>query len=127
MQRVLRWCNKVKEFSPTLHYSEGPSILADNLSWLYCLVTPAQIAEGQSLIDLAVVSDDKDELYLLEQESTGLNDDEIGKALECYLNLPEMPHPDRNPLNYAHICKQQQEDEKLLALQAKYPDNYANL
>ena len=110
-----------------LHYIERPCILADNLSGLYRLVTQAQIAEGQNLVDLAVVSDDEDELYLLEQESTGLNDDEIGKALECYLNLPEMPLPDRNPLNYAHIRKQQQEDKKLLALQAKYSDNYANL
>jgi hypothetical protein len=38
-----------------------------------------------------------------------------------------MPHPDHNPLNYAHIHEQQQQDEKLLALQAKYPDNYVNL
>jgi hypothetical protein len=30
-------------------------------------------------------------------------------------------------LNYAHICEQQQQDEKLLALQARYPDNYINL
>ena len=37
---------KIKEFSPMLHYIEGPcNILADNLSRLHCLVTPAQIAE----------------------------------------------------------------------------------
>ncbi|KAL7474275.1 hypothetical protein ACHAW6_000252 [Cyclotella cf. meneghiniana] len=47
MQRVLRWRNDVKEFSPTLKYIEGPhNILADNLSWLNCLITPAQIVEG---------------------------------------------------------------------------------
>ena len=124
----LRWHNKVEEFSPTLHYIEGPhNSLADNLSWLHCLVTPAQIAERKSLIDSAVVSDDKDELYFLVQEYAGLNDDEIWQTLEYYLNLPEMPHPDRNPLNYAHIRDQQQQDDKLLALQAKYPDNYVNL
>ena len=38
-----------------------------------------------------------------------------------------MLHPDRNLLNYTHICEQQQQDEKLLGLQAKYPDNYMNL
>eukprot|EP00804_Cyclotella_cryptica_P009471 CCRYP_017760-RA/>CCRYP_017760-RA protein AED:0.51 eAED:0.51 QI:0/-1/0/1/-1/0/1/0/347 len=63
-QRVLCWHNKVKEFSPTLHYIEGPcNILADNLSWLHCLVTPAQIAEGKSLVAPAVVSDEEDEGY----------------------------------------------------------------
>jgi hypothetical protein len=107
-QSVLRWHNHVEEFSPTLHYIEDPrNILADNLSWLHCLVTPAQIAEGKSLVDPAVVSNDEDELYFLEQEYTGLNDDEIWQMLECYLNLPEMPHPDCNPLNYAHIHEQQ--------------------
>ena len=62
MQCVLHWHNKVEEFSPTLHYIEGPhNILADNLSRLHCLVAPAQIMEGKSLIDPAVVSDDEDE------------------------------------------------------------------
>jgi hypothetical protein len=41
-QRVLHWCTKIKEFSPMLHYIEGPrNILANNLSRLHCLVTPA--------------------------------------------------------------------------------------
>ena len=127
-QRVLRWRNKVEEFSPTLHYIEGPrNILADNLSRLHRLVTPAQIAEGKSLVDPAVVSDDEDEGYFLEQEYAGFNDDELTELLECYLNLPEIPHPERNPLNYAHIREQQQQDAKLLALQTQSPDNYVNL
>jgi hypothetical protein len=104
MQRVLHWCNKVEEFSPTLHYIKGPrNILADNLFWLHHLVTLAQIAEGKSRIDPAVVSDDEDELYFLEQEYTSLSDDELWQTFECYLNLPEMPHPDRNPLNGSHL------------------------
>jgi len=128
MQCLLHWYNKVEKFSPTLHYIGGPhNILYDNLSRLHRLVTPAQIAEGKSLIDPAVVSDDKDELYFLEQEYAGLNDDEIWQTLVCYLNLPEMPHPDDNLLNYADIRDQQQQDDKLLALQEKYPDNYINL
>jgi hypothetical protein len=47
--------------------------------------------------------------------------------IECYLNLPDTPHPDENPLNYAHIRELQQHDKQLLALQVKYPDNYVNL
>jgi hypothetical protein len=47
-QPVLRWGTKFEEFSPMLHYIEAPrNILADNLSRLHCLVTPAQIAEGK--------------------------------------------------------------------------------
>ncbi len=56
MQRVLRWHTKIEEFSPILNYIEGPrNILADTLSRLCCLVTPAQIAEGKKLVDPAEV------------------------------------------------------------------------
>ncbi len=49
-QCVLHWHTKIEEFSPILHYIEGPhNILADNLSKRHCLVTPAQIAEGRNL------------------------------------------------------------------------------
>jgi hypothetical protein len=40
-----------------LHYIEGPrSIFANNLLRLHCLVTPAQIADGKKLVELAEVS-----------------------------------------------------------------------
>jgi hypothetical protein len=56
-QRVLRWRTKIEEFLPMLHYIEGPrNILADNLSRLHCLVTPAQIAEGKKLVEPTEVS-----------------------------------------------------------------------
>jgi hypothetical protein len=69
-QRVLRWRTKIEEFSPILHYIEGPhNILADNLSRLHCLVTPAQIAEGKKFIEPTEVSIEKeDEAYFLDQE-----------------------------------------------------------
>jgi hypothetical protein len=48
-QRVLQWHTKIEEFSPMLHYIEGPcNILADNLSRLHRLIKPAQIAEGKN-------------------------------------------------------------------------------
>ncbi len=53
-QRVLCWRTKIEEFLPMLHYIEGPrNILANNLSRLHCLVTPAQIAEGKKLVEPA--------------------------------------------------------------------------
>ncbi len=104
------------------------NILANNLSRLNCLVTPAQIAEGEKIVELAEVSnEEEDEAYFLDQEYSGLYDNEVWECIECYLNLLETPHPDQNPLNYAHICELQQQDKQLLAVQVKYPDYYVNL
>ncbi len=68
-QCVLRWHTKMEEFLPMLHYIEGPcNILADNLSRLHRLVTPAQIAEGKKLVEPAEVSiEEEDEAYFLDQ------------------------------------------------------------
>jgi hypothetical protein len=63
----------------------------------------------------------------LDQEYSGLYNEDAWECIECYLNLPDTPHPDENPLNYAHICELQQQDKQLLALQVKCPDNYVNL
>jgi hypothetical protein len=49
-QHLLRWRTKVEEFLPILHYIEGPrNILADNLSRLHPLVTPARLRRGRNL------------------------------------------------------------------------------
>jgi hypothetical protein len=128
-QCVLHWHTKIEEFSPILHYIEGPrSILANNFYRLHRLVTPAQIMEGKKLVEPAEVSnEEEDEAYLLDQEYSGLYDENIWECIEFYLNLPDTPHPDENPLNYAHIRELQQQVKQLLALQAKFPDNYVNL
>jgi hypothetical protein len=128
-QHVLRWHTKIEEFSPMLHYIKGPhNILANNLSRLHHLVTLAQIAEGKKLVEPAEVSiKEEDKAYFLDQEYSGLYNENIWECIECYLNLPDTPHPDENSLNYAHIRELQQQDEQLLALQVKYPDNYVNL
>jgi hypothetical protein len=112
-----------------LHYIEGPcNIRANNLSRLHCLVTPAQITEGKKLVEPTEVAiEEEDKAYFLDQEYSGLYNENVWECIECYLNLPDTPHSDENPLNYAHICELQQQDEQLLALQVKYPDNYVNL
>ncbi len=96
-----------------LHYIEGLcNILASNLSRLHCLITPAQIAEGKKLIELAKVSiEEEDKVCILNQEYSGLYNEDIWECIECYLNLPDTPHPDENRLNYAHICEMQQQNE----------------
>jgi hypothetical protein len=84
--------------------------------------------EGKKPIEPAEASNkEEDKAYFLDQEYYGLYDDVIWECIECYLNLPDTPHPDENPLNYAHICELQQQDKQLPALQVKYPDNYVNL
>jgi hypothetical protein len=125
-QHVLCWRTKIEEFSPILHYIEGlRNILADNLSRLHCLVTPAQIAVGEKLVEPAEVSNEEEEkVYFLDQEYSGLYNEDVWECTECYLNLPDTPHLDENLLNCAHICELQQQDEQLLALQVKYLDNY---
>jgi hypothetical protein len=67
-QCMLRWRTKIEEFSPMLHYIEGPcNILVDNLSRLNCLVTSAQIAEGKKLVEPAEVSsEEEDKTYFLD-------------------------------------------------------------
>ncbi len=112
-----------------LHCIEGPcNILANNLSRLHCLVTLAQITEGKKLIEPAEVSiEEEDKANFLDQEYSGLYDEDVWECIECYLNLPDTHHQDENPLSYAHICELQQQDKQLLALQVKYPDNYGNL
>ncbi len=129
MQCMLCWHTKIEKFSPMLHYIKGPrNVLANNLSRLHCLVTPTQVAEGKKLVEPAEVSNEEEgEAYFLDQEYSGLYDDDIWECIECYLDLPNTPHPDKNPLNYAHICKLQQQEEQLHALQVKYPDNYVSL
>ena len=126
-QRVLRWRNKVKEFLPWLHYIKGPwKILADNLSRLLCLPTPSQIVEGKKLGEPTIVLDDKDDEdgFLATCKNSGCLDDDIYNIFECYLNLPKIPDLVQNPLSFACIREQQQQDEQLLALQAKYPEQY---
>jgi hypothetical protein len=74
-QRVLRWRTKIEEFSPMLHYIQGPrNILANNLSRLHPLVTTAQIPEGnKKLVEPAEVSiEEEAEAYYLDQEYSGL-------------------------------------------------------
>jgi hypothetical protein len=89
---------------------------------------PRQIVEEKKLKEPAEVSNkEEDEAYFSDQKHSGLYNNNVWECIECYLNLPDAPHLDKNPLNHAHICQLQQQDEQLLAQQVIYPDNYVNL
>ncbi len=79
MQCVLCWHTKIEEFSPILHCIRGPhNILADNLSRLHHLVTPAQIAEGRKLVEPAEASnEEEDKAYFLDQEYSGFYNENV--------------------------------------------------
>jgi hypothetical protein len=83
MQRVLQWHIKIEEFSPILHYIKGPhNILANNLSRLHCLVTPAQIAEGKKLVEPAEISnEEEDKAYFLDQEYSCHYDENVWQCI----------------------------------------------
>ena len=104
-QRVLRWRNKIEEYSPILHYIEGPkNLLADNMSRLQRKITPDLLAEGKNLVDPRPETEDDDEhAFYVDLSYSGLQDEEIFDVLECYLNLPQMDNPELNPLNFFHI------------------------
>jgi hypothetical protein len=55
------------------------NILADQLSRLEIIPTPAQLAEGKKLVEPAEVTDDEeeDEAYFMDQEFTGLYDNNV--------------------------------------------------
>ncbi len=86
------------------------NILSHNYSRLHPLITLAQIAEGKKLVEPAEVFIEKeDEVYFLDQEYSGLYN--VWECIECYLNLPDTPHTDENPLNYVHISELQQQNK----------------
>jgi hypothetical protein len=98
------------------------------ISRIHCLVTPAQIAEGNKILEPVEVSiEEEDKAYFLDQEYSSLYNENVWECIECYLDLPDTPHPDENPLNYAHIRELQQQDKQLLAPQVKYTDNSVNV
>jgi hypothetical protein len=80
--------------------------------------------EGKKLVEPAEAPIEEEyEVYFLDQEYSNLYDDKVWECIECYLNLPETSHLGSNPLNYAHFCESQQQNEQLLALQVNNSDN----
>ncbi len=113
---------KITVFIPW--YKRPPQYSSHNYSRSNCLITPAQIAEGKKLVEPAEVSiEEEDEAYFLDQEYSGLYDENVWECIECYLNLLDTLHPNENPLNYVNITELQQQNEQLLALQVNNSDN----
>ena len=69
-QRVLRLRSYVEEYSPKLHYIEGPkNILADNFSRLHRLPTPIELSTAPSLVPVSDESEpDEVDGYSIDDE-----------------------------------------------------------
>ena len=57
---------------------------------------------------------------------SGVSDPLIYELLYCYLNLPEIDILEENPLNFQFLAEKQQEDDYLLELHVRFPDQYVN-
>jgi hypothetical protein len=82
--------------------------------------------EGKKLVEPAIDSEDEDNKdgFLASCEDSGCLNEDIYNIFECYLNLPEIPDLAQNPLSFSCIREKQQQDEQLLALHVKYPEQY---
>jgi hypothetical protein len=68
MQCMLCWHTKIEHFS-SLNVIGPRQYCSHYHSRLHCLVTPAQIAEGQKLVEPTEVSNkERDEVYFLDQD-----------------------------------------------------------
>ena len=96
-----------------MHYVKGATnVIADTFSRLERVDEPS-VLEGKNMPLEMPIEPDK-----------GCDIIQDAYMLECFLNLPRLSDPGKNPLNYEYIAQQQLEDEKLQHMASKYPKNY---
>jgi hypothetical protein len=104
-QCVFQWHNKIDEFSPWLHYGQGKKEHSCNHSLSSPLPPhPCSDCKGEEIGKPAAVSDnDKDKVYIINYDWSGIYDIEILKSCEYYHNFPNMPQPKQTPLSHENI------------------------
>ena len=70
--------------------------------------------------------DDEIEAFHNSVDYSGVSDPLIYELLDFYLNLSDIDILEENPLNFQFPAEKQQEDDYLLALQVRFPDQYFN-
>ncbi len=134
----LRWISYVDEYSPTLHYVEGPrNVIADTFSRLLRLndtsasVGKKAIPEDSELSNYSIFDDEETFNCLVHLPCFTSRKRQKSKLKkkkwhdQCYLNLPEDIIED-NPLDIENIKEKQIEDEKLQQLVTKHPECYSH-
>ena len=142
-ERRLQWISYVDEYSPTLHYVEGPrNVIADTFSRLSCQDdTPALVGKKPFTTDSELASyslfDDKeifDCLVILpcftsrkkrKQQTSKKHCRSYNESTnnQCNLNLPEDMVED-NPLDIENIKEKQDEDNDLQQSAIRHPEWY---
>jgi len=142
-ERRLRWISYVVEYSPTLHYVEGPrNVIADTFSRLLCqdytlaLVGKKAFTANSELASYSYFDDEEifDDLVTLpcftsrkkrkQQTSKKRHRSNDGSTNnQCYLNLPEDMVED-NPLDIENIKEKQYEDNDLQQSTIRHPERY---
>jgi hypothetical protein len=148
-ERCLRWISYVDEYSPTLHYVEGPlNVIADTFSRLSHNKNDSSALVGKKAASVVSDSESKAEFSSL------IDDREILKCLlnlpcfhsikkeskrprkqrklehdshhidHCYLNLPE-DMVENNPLNMENIRGKQDQDADLQQSATQHPEWYS--
>jgi hypothetical protein len=143
-ERRLQWISYVDEYSPTLHYVEGPrNVIADTFSRLSCQDdTPALVGKKPFTTDSELASyslfDDKEIFDCLvtlpcftsrkkrkQQTSKKCHRSYDESTInQCYLNLPEDMVED-NPLDIENIKEKQDEDNDLQQSAIRHPECYS--
>ena len=136
-QRVLRWRAYLEEYSPTLHYIEGPkNVIADTFSRLH-RQDETPVLEGKNVHIAPNVTRrpslkrkiSNDTNTMQDAYYSILEDKELVECFlalpneECYLNLP-FEEVTENPLNLENMREKQYADTELLSRKEKYPDRY---
>ena len=71
-------------------------------------------------------NDDEIEAFHNAVDYSGVSDPLIDELLDCYLNLPEIDMLEGNPLNFQFLAEKQQENDDLLEMHVRFPDQYVN-
>jgi hypothetical protein len=143
-ERRLRWISYVDEYSPTLHYVEGPlNVIADTFSRLLrqddtsalagkkALTTDSELASYSlfddkeifdCLVNLPCFTSRKKRKQQTSKKRRRSNDGSIND--QCYLNLPEDMVED-NPLDIENIKEKQDEDNDLQQSATRHPEWYS--
>ncbi len=109
--QIICWLYYFEQFNPYNHFMSGKdNIISDTLSWLDCL-------------EESILSKDKEVFVLKDSVSKGMDFADDPLLIKYFLHLPPLAV---QPTNYQLIFDKQNETNKLVLQQQRFPDRYFN-